>query len=146
MSSICLWELLPELLGQIFTYCSLDDVKSLSCCNSLLNETVKQFLWVCVTIPGKCLAANDFIQAQHNKLCNLKYTKILRIGDSYLYRRKQIANFQTVLEHCDIEEVHTFTREGKLFIDAICNIWNVSLSPVWRYLPSRFNVSHCSQR
>ena len=115
-----LWDLLPELLGQIFHYCSLDDVKNLSYCNTTLNETLKEFIWVCVTIPGKCLAAKDFTEVQARKLTNLRYTKVLRIGDSYLYRRKQIANYQTVLENCNIQNVHTFMREGKLFIDAEC--------------------------
>ena len=47
-----IFDLLPEIFEQVFSYCNISDKKNLACTCSAYNEELKQVVWETVRIKG----------------------------------------------------------------------------------------------
>lgn len=122
-------ELLPELKERILSYCTVQDVKNLSQCNSVYSYSFKEKLWQSVKIPWNCLTEEHFETACEKQLENLCYTKTLAFWTDKTHSRMNESisqmnldrvseNYITILNYCNGKILHTLAVRNGVFLSS----------------------------
>jgi len=104
-----LLQLFPELREEVFSYCSINDIKSLACCCSSYSKVLRPRLWKNIYIPHKQLLENSF---QQKEFKSFKFTNTLRVkGDSFHLSDAKLSkaiasNYQKIFQHCSPLTLH----------------------------------------
>jgi len=95
-------QLTAELLEEIFSHASIDDLKNVSCCSRACHRSLKHLLWKNVVLHYlDC-------DISHDLLDNLKYTERLRFCGSTEDAHEMFSygfHFARILQHCNPSKV-----------------------------------------
>jgi len=104
-----LLQLFPELREEVFSYCSIDDIKTLACCCSSYSKVLRPRLWKNICIPHKQLLDDSFQQKQFK---SFKFTCTLRVrGDSFHLSDAKLSkiivyNYHKIFQYCSPIALH----------------------------------------